>query len=106
MKSKPIIIVAGEPYSVFLEIFFKCIKNKKTKKPIILIVSKDLFFMQMKKLGFNFKINLINIDKIKDNSFSNKNINLININLRFKKPFDSCGLKSPCRKYFQSILVR
>ncbi len=94
MKFKPIIVVAGEPYSIFLELLFKCLKNKKIKKPIILIVSKDLFFMQMKKLGFNFKINLINIDKIKDNSFSNKNINLININLRFKKPFDKISNKS------------
>ena len=27
MKSEPIIIVAGEPNSVFLETFFKCIKK-------------------------------------------------------------------------------
>ena len=29
MKNKPIILVAGEPNSIFLEIFFKTIKKKK-----------------------------------------------------------------------------
>jgi len=94
MKPKPIIVVAGEPHSIFLEIFFKTIHKKKIKKPIILIVSKDLFFMQMKQLGFNFKINLINISKIKDSLLSNKKINLINVNLKFKKPFDRMSDKS------------
>ena len=56
MNYKPIIIVAGEPYSIFLEIFFKSIKQKKIKKPIILIVSKKLFAKQMKKLNFNFEV--------------------------------------------------
>ena len=39
MIIKPILIVAGEPYSIFLEIFFKSLKEKKIKKiknPIIL----------------------------------------------------------------------
>ena len=40
MNSKSIIIVAGEPNSIFLEIFFKAIKNKKFKNPLILISSK------------------------------------------------------------------
>ena len=31
MKNKNIIIVAGEPYSVFFEIFFKTFKKKKFK---------------------------------------------------------------------------
>ena len=88
MKFKPIIVVAGEPYSVFLEIFFKSFSAKKIKKPVILIVSKNLFFIQMKKLGFNFKINLINSNIIKVNSLSNKKINLIDVNFEFKKPFD------------------
>ena len=94
MKFKPIIIVAGEPYSVFLEIFFKSFTINKIKKPIILIVSKNLFLMQMKKFGFNFKINLININKIKVNSLTNKKINLIDVNFKFKKPFDKISDKS------------
>ena len=51
MKNKPIIVVSGEPYSVFLEIFFKSLKNKKIKnirRPIILIGSADLLVQQMK----------------------------------------------------------
>ena len=94
MKFKPIIVVAGEPYSIFLEIFFKSFSVKKIKKPVILIVSKNLFFAQMKKLGFNFKINLINANKIKINSLSNKKINLIDVNFKFKKPFDKISDKS------------
>ena len=31
MNFNPIIVVAGEPNSIFLEIFFKAIKNKKYK---------------------------------------------------------------------------
>ena len=94
MKFKPIIVVAGEPYSIFLEIFFKSIDTKKIKKPIILIVSKSLFLMQMKKFGFNFKINLINSNEIKVNSLSNKKINLIDVNFKFKKPFEKISDKS------------
>ena len=39
MKSKPILIVAGEPNSIFLEIFFKAIK-KNNKNPLLLIASQ------------------------------------------------------------------
>ena len=94
MIFKPIIVVAGEPYGIFLEIFFKSVSIKKIKKPIILIVSKSLFLMQMKKLGFNFKINLININKIKVNSLNNKRINLIDVDFKFKKPFDKISVNS------------
>ena len=31
MKIKPIILVAGEPKSIFFEIFFKALKKKITK---------------------------------------------------------------------------
>ena len=39
MNYKPIIIVGGEPNSIFSEIFFKSLKIKKFKSPIILIAS-------------------------------------------------------------------
>ena len=32
MKNKPIILIAGEPYSIFFEIFFKSLKKKSIKK--------------------------------------------------------------------------
>ena len=60
MNYKPIIIVHGEPNSIFLEIFFKSLKFKKIKSPIILISSHKLIKLQMKKLKFFKKINIIN----------------------------------------------
>ena len=59
MKYKPIIIVAGEPNSIFLEIFLKSIKKIKIKHPLILIVSARLLKLQMKKLRIK-KINILN----------------------------------------------
>ena len=58
MSYKPILIVAGEPNSVFFEIFFKSIKKNNFKSPLIIIASKNLLIKQMNILGFNFKINL------------------------------------------------
>ena len=56
MNYNPIIIVGGEPNSVFLEIFFKT-KKIKIKRPVILIASKRLVLSQMKQLKFSFKKN-------------------------------------------------
>ena len=51
MNTKPIIIVSGEPYGVFNEIFLKIKKKKNFKKPIILIGSKKLLYQEAKKYG-------------------------------------------------------
>ena len=48
MNYKPILVVAGEPNSVFLEIFLKSLKYRKFKSPIILIASLKLMKLQMK----------------------------------------------------------
>ena len=86
--------MAGEPYSVFLEIFFKAKKKNNLKKPIILIVSKKLLTKQMKKLNFGFKINLIDKNNI-NFLIPNKNeINIIDVNFKFKKAFDKISNKS------------
>ena len=61
MKNKPIIILNGEPNSVFLEIFFKSLKNKNYKSPIILVSSYELIKFYMKKLKFSKKINVIEL---------------------------------------------
>ena len=53
MKNKPIIIVNGEPSSIFLEIFLKSLKSKKYKSPIILVSSLKLVKYYMKR--FNYK---------------------------------------------------
>ena len=94
MNYKPIIIVAGEPNSVFLELFFKTIKNNNFKKPIILIGSKKLILLQMQKLRFNFKINLLNLKNLKLNRYNNKKINLINVDFKFKQAFEKISNKS------------
>ena len=97
MRNKPIIIISGEPYSVFLEIFFKTFKKKiyqKCKNPLILIGSQKIIMMQMKKLGFSLKINLIKSDLLQKYKLDNKKINLIDVNLNFKKPFGKITSKS------------
>ena len=93
-KNKPILIVAGEPNSVFLEIFFKSIKKNTFKSPLIIIVSKKLLKEQMKKLGFIFKINTIdkNFDKL--DKLDNKKINLIDVKYEFNKCFDKISDRS------------
>ena len=94
MGKEPIIIVGGEPNSVFLEIFFKSLKNNNYKSPLIIIVSKKILQQQMKKLGFAFKINDIK-KTIKDFSKLNNNkINLINVDYDFKKCFERITSKS------------
>ena len=94
MGKEPIIIVGGEPNSIFLEIFFKCLKTNFFKSPLIIIVSKKLLQQQMKKLDFNFKIN--DIDKrLKDFSkLNNDKVNLINVDYDFKKCFEKITDKS------------
>ena len=93
IKNKPIIIVPGEPNSIFLEIYFKSIKKYKFKSPIVLICSFDLLKLQMKKLKYNYKINIIKENEIKSNLKINK-INLIDVSYKIKKPFEKITDKS------------
>ena len=94
MVNEPIIIVGGEPNSVFLEIFFKSIKTYHCASPLIIIASKKLVLQQMKKLGFNIKINTINKKFNKFNELDNKKINLINIDYKFNNCFEKITSKS------------
>ena len=98
MNYKPILIVAGEPNSIFFEIFFKTIK-KKIKSPIILIASKKMLFKQAKILNQSIKINSINeFDVIQKKNL--KKINLINIDFNQVKAFNKITSKS--NKYISS----
>ena len=94
MAYKPIIVVAGEPNSIFTEIFFKSLKSKKFKSPIILIASLNLIKLQMRKLNIKKKIRNINFLDIKNSNLDNKKINLIDINFSQKKPFDKISSRS------------
>ena len=94
MKNKPIIIINGEPNSIFLEIFFKSLKYKKYKSPLILISSLKLLKVQMEKLKFKMNIKLINYKNINKYKLNNNYINLINIKYNPKQAFESISNKS------------
>ncbi len=94
MSIKPILIVAGEPNSIFFEIFFKSIKNKKYKSPLILIASHKILLLQMKKLNFKKKINLLDQKKFKEKDLKQNYINLININFSQNYAFTKITNKS------------
>ena len=94
MNFNPILIVSGEPNSVFLELFFKVFNKNKIKNPIILISSKKLLNLQMKKLGFNNKIRLLEKSKLKFYKLDNKYINLIDVEYNPKKAFEKISDKS------------
>ena len=82
MSYKPIIIVSGDPKSIFLEIFFKSIKKKKFKSPIILICSENLLKKNMRKFNFKKKIKLLKPSQITEFNLNNNSINLIDIKLK------------------------
>jgi 4-hydroxy-L-threonine phosphate dehydrogenase PdxA len=93
MSYKPIIIVAGEPNSIFFELFFNVIK-KKIKSPIILIASKKLIIKQAKILKQKINFNIINefeIIKKKDNL---RKINLIDVDFNQSYGFGKITTKS------------
>ena len=99
MSYKPIIIVAGEPNSIFFELFFKVIK-KKIKSPIILIASKKLILNQAKILKKKISFNLISETEIIKNKSKLKKINLIDVNLNQTQAFNKITAKS--NKYISS----
>ena len=94
MNYRPIIIVAGEPNSIFFEIFFKALKTQRFKSPIILVASLSLLKLQMNKLGLKKKIKLINLPLLKNLKLNNRSINLINIKYNQNKPFEKLSSKS------------
>jgi len=100
MNYKPIVIVAGEPNSIFLEIFLKVLKKKKFKSPIILIASLRLLKLQMKHLRVFKKIKLLEIKKLKQYKLDNKVINLVNIEYNTQKAFEKISSKS--NKYIKN----
>ena len=94
MKNKPIIIVNGEPNSIFLEIFFKAIKFKKYNSPILLISSLKLLKFYMKKFKFYKKIEIIDKENINLSKLNNKSINLIDIKYDLQKNIKKISVRS------------
>ena len=93
MNYKPIIIVAGEPNSIFFELFFKVIR-KKIKSPIILIGSKKIINKQAKILKKKIKFNLVNEFQIINKKNNLKRINLIDVDLKQSSAFSKITSKS------------
>ena len=77
-------MVAGSPKSVFLEIFFKSLKYF-SKRPVILIVNKDILRKQMKLLKVKFVLNELFEDNIDEAQTSKKIINFINVPIKLGK---------------------
>ncbi len=102
-NKKPLIIVLGEPNSVFIEILSKVLnKNSITSKikyPIILVGSEKLLLSQLKILKRKIKFNIIN-RYTSNTKLINSNIYLFNINYNFKKPFENISKKS--QKYISN----
>ena len=98
--NKYILVVAGEPNSIFLEIFFKTIRKLKNKNPLILIASLKLIKLQMKKLKIKKKINEINYENLFKNKLKANYLNVLNINYNTKVAFGNNSSKS--NKYVES----
>ncbi len=99
MRINKIIIILGEPQSIFSEILFKYFNSKefsKNKKKIILIGSMSLLQKQMKKLKFNLNLKLIN----NINDAKNNEINILNINYSNQKNFSK--ISSNSKKYISN----
>jgi len=94
MNSKYILIVNGEPNSIFLEIFFKTLKYRKFNNPIILISSEKLLKLQMKHFNFKKKIRVLDYRKLDEYNINNKSINLINVDFAQNKAFEKISSKS------------
>ncbi len=93
-SDKSIIIISGEPNSIFLEIFFKTLKKLNTKKPLILIASYKLVKLQMAKLKFRKRIKIINQKNFFNSKLDNKCINLIDVKYNPSKAFENISSKS------------
>ena len=94
MNSKPIIIVCGEPNSVFSELLAKSFKRYQSKKPIILIGSYNLICLQLKKMKLKIRLNLIELENELLKNKKLDQINIININYNFTKIFEPISSKS------------
>ena len=99
MKIKPILIVAGEPNSIFVEILVRSLIKKKFKSPILLIISKKIFLSQIRKLKLKIPIEIINENNLGNLILDNQKLYLIDVNYNFIKPFEKISNKS--KKYIK-----
>ena len=96
---KPIIIIAGDPESVFLEIYFKSLKKNKFKNPLILIINENILLEQMRALKYDFKINKLDINNLTHKKLNNRKINIIHV------PFNKKFLSEYIYQSFEKALL-
>ena len=94
MNYKPILIVAGEPNSIFSEILIKSLKKKKIKSPIILIVSIKVFKLQMKKLKLDYPYQIFKNEDINGKKIDNKKLIIIDVDYNAKNAFEKISSRS------------
>ena len=99
MKFKPIIIIAGEPNSIFFEILLKIIKKNKFKSPIILICSKKILIKQSKALRENIKFKQLYENQIYSEKVKLCKLNLIDVEYDQSKTFQK--ISSNSNKYIK-----
>ena len=99
MKFKPIIIIAGEPNSIFFEILLKIIKKNKFKSPIILICSKKILIKQSKALRENIKFKQLYENQIYSEKVKLYKLNLIDVEYDQSKTFQK--ISSNSNKYIK-----
>ncbi len=85
MSYKPILIVPGDPDSIFFEIFFKTLKKKQTKSPIILITSLSLIRKYIIKHNAKIKLCEIKLSELNKQNFNKGIIYIINVNYKLNK---------------------
>ena len=105
-NNNPLLIVLGEPNSIFSEILFKAYKKKivhKFNRPIIIVGSESLLKSQMKFLKYSIKINKINSLDFEKLSINKKHINIFDVEYKFKKAFDKISNNS--NKYINDCFM-
>ena len=95
MNFNPIIIVGGEPQSIFIEIFLKAFK--KIRKPLILISSKTILKKNIKRFNYRLKFNELKNDL---SNIKKGKINLIDINYK-KFSFSKKRITSESNKFIK-----
>ncbi len=99
MNKKPILIICGEPNSIFSEIIIKSFRKFKSKKPILLIGSHKLMLSQLKKMKIKTNLNLVKLNSNLFKQLDTIKINILNVDYKFKKPFEKISSKS--NKYIE-----
>jgi len=94
MNKKPILIICGEPNSIFSEIIIKSYKKFKSKKPILLIGSHNLMLSQLKKMRIKTKLNPVKLNSNLFKQLNSMKINILDVDYKFKKPFEKISSKS------------